>query len=567
MDIIARLQTAARKRAAYRPDGRRDRGDAARRGARPRHLPWRRAQDRASRGLRALRPTAGTIGRASGPPLTSRAGRASAPAPPDRRRHELRHVAAQPRDFLHQLRRDGLMLGIGHQEHRLDRGIQRRFMPTIWNSYSKSATARSPRMMIPAPTSRAQSISRFSNGWTTISPPVLAMIAAAFGLDHRHPLFQAEQRALVAVDRDADHQPVDQRHRALDDVDMAERDGVERARIKADAHWMRPSFLTAKHATPLRAGADASVAGRQKPMIIPSSASFSIASSVKPRLHHVADGDQPDHRAALDHRHVAEAAVGHLVEHRVGAVLPGAGDELRRHHLLDRSRSGSRRRAGRSRARCRVRTGCPRRAPVRRDDDRTDALVGQDLAQPRPRSFRASTVTTSSVPLDFRIFATAWQPSSLDRCCRCTEASARAPPPVKRSIPAAGPRAGRRPPAPRRSGSAGPRAGRRRGGSAGSPGEGEEVRQDLRDGRVGGQRKVVHDADARPVAQELNWTETEFEASCAPVRTRLGQVVELLVEDHVGDVADDPVRLQVRERAAAAERRPDSRCCAARCRR
>ena len=45
-------------------------------------------------------------------------------------------------------------------------------MPTIWNSYSKSATARRPRTMTWAPTSRAQSISRFSNGWTTISPPV-----------------------------------------------------------------------------------------------------------------------------------------------------------------------------------------------------------------------------------------------------------------------------------------------------------------------------------------------------------------------------------------------------------
>ena len=53
-----------------------------------------------------------------------------------------------------------------------------RFMPTIWNSYSKSATARSPRTITVAPTSRAQSISRFSNGCTMISPPVRAMMPA-----------------------------------------------------------------------------------------------------------------------------------------------------------------------------------------------------------------------------------------------------------------------------------------------------------------------------------------------------------------------------------------------------
>ncbi len=63
----------------------------------------------------------------------------------------------------------------------------------------------------------------------------------AFRLDHRHALFQTEERPLVAVDRDADHQPVDEHHRPLDDVGMAERDRIERAGIKSDAHVVVPS--------------------------------------------------------------------------------------------------------------------------------------------------------------------------------------------------------------------------------------------------------------------------------------------------------------------------------------
>jgi hypothetical protein len=53
-----------------------------------------------------------------------------------------------------------------------------RFMPTIWNSYSKSETARSPRMITCAPTSAAHWISRFSNGQATISTPASRPIGA-----------------------------------------------------------------------------------------------------------------------------------------------------------------------------------------------------------------------------------------------------------------------------------------------------------------------------------------------------------------------------------------------------
>jgi hypothetical protein len=91
-------------------------------------------------------------------------------------------------------------------------------------------------MMMPAPTSRAQSISRFSNGMRDDLGAGLRRQLGAFGLDHRHAFLQREERALVAVDRHADHQPVDELAGALDDVDMPEGDGIERPGIKPCSH-------------------------------------------------------------------------------------------------------------------------------------------------------------------------------------------------------------------------------------------------------------------------------------------------------------------------------------------
>ncbi len=52
-------------------------------------------------------------------------------------------------------------------------GCSRRFISAIWNSYSKSLTARNPRTMMEAPTRLANSASRPSNDWmeTRASPP------------------------------------------------------------------------------------------------------------------------------------------------------------------------------------------------------------------------------------------------------------------------------------------------------------------------------------------------------------------------------------------------------------
>src|SRR5690606_36042580 len=67
--------------------------------------------------------------------------------PVDGRGHELRHVAAEPGDLLDELRGDRLAAGVGHQDTVSTLSSIARFIPTIWNSYSKSATARRPRRM------------------------------------------------------------------------------------------------------------------------------------------------------------------------------------------------------------------------------------------------------------------------------------------------------------------------------------------------------------------------------------------------------------------------------------
>ena len=58
----------------------------------------------------------------------------------------------------------------------------------------------------------------------------------AFRFDHRHPFFQIEQRAFVAIDRNPDNQTVNQLAGASDDVDMPVSYRVKRAGVKANAH-------------------------------------------------------------------------------------------------------------------------------------------------------------------------------------------------------------------------------------------------------------------------------------------------------------------------------------------
>ena len=65
--------------------------------------------------------------------------------------------------------------------------------------------------------------------------PVCVAMRGDLRLHQLHPLLQREQRPLAGVDRDADHQLVQQPRGAGDDVEMAVGDRIERAGIQPDA--------------------------------------------------------------------------------------------------------------------------------------------------------------------------------------------------------------------------------------------------------------------------------------------------------------------------------------------
>src|SRR5580704_2656004 len=59
---------------------------------------------------------------------------------------------------------------------------------------------------------------------------------------------------------------------------------------------------------------------------------------VEPALDHIADADDADEPAVLDHREVADAAVGHLGHQLGDAVARIAGHHRPAHHLADANR-------------------------------------------------------------------------------------------------------------------------------------------------------------------------------------------------------------------------------------
>ena len=115
-------------------------------------------------------------------------------------------------------------------------------MAVIWNSYSKSATARRPRTMIVAPDLLGRSASAgVSKGGPRSRPRRRA------GRSRPRPGRTRSSRVnigpLSALIGHADHQLVDQLHRPADDVEVAVGDRVEGAGIEADrASSLRPSL-------------------------------------------------------------------------------------------------------------------------------------------------------------------------------------------------------------------------------------------------------------------------------------------------------------------------------------
>ena len=104
-------------------------------------------------------------------------------------------------------------------------------MRAIWNSYSKSLTARRPRTTIEAPdlpcANSASSPSNDSNETRGSSPTV--------GAEHRQPLLHREERLLRRVDGDGDDHPVGQGQAPADQVLVALRRRIERAGVDRDA--------------------------------------------------------------------------------------------------------------------------------------------------------------------------------------------------------------------------------------------------------------------------------------------------------------------------------------------
>ena len=80
-------------------------------------------------------------------------------------------------------------------------------------------------------------------------------------------------------------------------------------------------------------------------------------------LDDVADRDQADHLAVLDHRQMPELAQRHHFHDRADGVGLPAADDLARHHRADRLVEHRTRRVRRARARCRAPTGCLRCGP------------------------------------------------------------------------------------------------------------------------------------------------------------------------------------------------------------
>src|SRR6059058_3607669 len=93
-----------------------------------------------------------------------------------------------------------------------------RFISAIWNSYSKSLTARRPRMLSLAPIFLAKSTSSPSNCVT--STCLLSAVAARMS----YPFFGREQRALRGIHGDRHNEVIDELAAPLDQVLVAARD-------------------------------------------------------------------------------------------------------------------------------------------------------------------------------------------------------------------------------------------------------------------------------------------------------------------------------------------------------
>ena len=103
-------------------------------------------------------------------------------------------------------------------------------MSAIWYSYSKSLTARSPRI-----SDRRVHAAREIHEQALELANLDARLVANRGANELHPLLDREQRLLGDVDGDGDDEAIDESETAADEVLVAARDRVERAGVEGDS--------------------------------------------------------------------------------------------------------------------------------------------------------------------------------------------------------------------------------------------------------------------------------------------------------------------------------------------
>src|SRR5712692_10075782 len=148
----------------------------------------------------------------------------------------MRDLAAQLRDLLDEARGDELVLVVGHEEHRLDMGIEAvvhaGHLELVFEIGDGAQAAHDHR-----------GADLHGKMHEEVVEGAHLDALARLGIDQLRDLLlhdgdavlAGEERALADVLRHADHQPVDDLGRAQDDVGVAVGDRVERARINADA--------------------------------------------------------------------------------------------------------------------------------------------------------------------------------------------------------------------------------------------------------------------------------------------------------------------------------------------
>src|SRR6059036_2852533 len=107
-------------------------------------------------------------------------------------------------------------------------GARLRFMSAIWNSYSKSLTARRPRTI-----SRSRRAGEV--GEQPVERPHLHAGIVDRLPDQRHALLEGEERLLRQVHRHGDDHAVGEGPGAADEVLVTARDRVERPGVNGDA--------------------------------------------------------------------------------------------------------------------------------------------------------------------------------------------------------------------------------------------------------------------------------------------------------------------------------------------